>query len=131
MSPARLARFLAVTAFAAVVLVVLGRAVLPRWYGPEAFPAALWAALVAFFGSLVGIVPLLSSGDAEAMSGPAGASRFLAAMILRLVAVGLGGAAVALVTGVALEPFLIWLGASYLVLLVVDTAFALKAFQRL
>ena len=126
-----LVAFLALTLALAVALAAAGRILLPRWYGPESIEAAFWAAAVVFLGSLVGAVPLIRGGSPDNWIGPAGASRFLAAMLLRLGAVGLGGAAVGLLGGVSLEPFLIWLGACYLVLLVVDTAFALRTFRSL
>ena len=134
MSAKTLMGFVAISVAATLALLAVGRLLLPRSYGPEAVEAAFWAAGVALFGSLVGVIPLISGGSPEAKSGwagPAGASRFLAAMLLRLVAVGLAGAAVGLLGQVPLEPFLIWLGACYLVLLIVDTAFALKTFQSL
>ncbi len=130
-----LARFLAVAVLATVALAVVGCLLLPRVYGREAIEAALWASTVALFGSVVGVVPLAGGvqrgsprGSAHAI---AGASRFLAAMTLRLGAVALAALAVGFLAAPALEPFLLWLAACYLTLLVVDTGFALRAFRSL
>lgn len=108
------------------LLVALGL-FLTRGAEAEIRQAMLLACAIAFLGSLVGAIPLLKNTSPD----PAGASRFLAAMLLRLGAVSLGALAVTLIGPVRLEPFLLWLAAGYLVLLVVDTAFALRAFRSL
>ena len=52
-------------------------------------------------------------------------------MLLRMGAVGVGALAVVLLAEVRVEPFLLWLAVSYLVFLIVDTAFALRVFRSL
>ncbi len=99
--------------------------------------AMVWACVVVFVGSLVGALPLVSGLSATAglpgtvgpASGPAAVSRFLAAMLLRMGAVGVGAVAVVLLGEVRVEPFLLWLAVSYLAFLIVDTAFALRVFR--
>jgi hypothetical protein len=90
-----------------------------------------WACGVVLLGSILGMVPLVSRVSGRASVGPAGVSRFLAAMLLRLVAVGVGAGVVILFGEVEVEPFLLWLAVSYLVFLILDTAFALRVFRRL
>jgi len=94
--------------------------------------AMVWACMVVFLGSLLGSLPLAwgaSAGGAAAAVGPEGVSRFLATMLLRMGAVGVGAVAVVFLGDVRVEPFLLWLAVSYLVFLVVDTAFALRVFR--
>lgn len=134
--------FLAIACGVTLGVGALGYVLLPRNYGPEAVEAVIWACGVALLGSVVGAVPLFLGGPpgaSTAAPGPrsappspmAGVSRFMAAMLLRLGAVGIGALAVVALGAVSVEPFLLWLAASYLVLLVVDTAFALRTFQSL
>jgi hypothetical protein len=75
---------------------------------------------VTFLGSVVGSLPLALAAD-----GGAGPARFLSSLGLRFAVVAGLAAGVALTKWVAPRPFLIWVGVSYLVLLVVDVRFAL------
>lgn len=99
--------------------------------------AMLWACGVALVGTLAGLVPLLGGGavgdgsKARPGAGPAAVSRFLASMLLRLAAVAVGSGAVLVLGNVSAKPFLLWLAVSYLALLVVETAFALRVFRSL
>ncbi len=149
----RLAGFLAVAFALTASLTAAGYVLLPRFYGFAGAQAAIWASAVALFGSLAGVVPLLSGvspgsahetpaddGQSGTSSGGVGgvpggplvgASRFLASMLLRLGAVGIGALAVGLFGVVHLEPFLLWLAVSYLALLVVDTALSLRIARSL
>lgn len=95
----------------------------------------LWACLVAFVGALLGAVPLTVATPemprSSSVVGPAAVSRFMAAMIVRMIAVGLGAAAVVFVSSVEAKPFLLWLAAGYLAFLILETAFALRLFRSL
>lgn len=117
---------------ATAVLTAAGYALLPPRYGPEAIASVYWASGVAFLGSAVGVLPLLIGGPLSPKEdGPAAATRFLASMLARLLAVGVAAVVAVLLGGVEMEPFLLWLAVSYLGLLVVDTGFALKVSRSL
>ncbi|MCP4200914.1 MAG: hypothetical protein GY769_03165 [bacterium] len=123
-------RFAAIAIAVTVVLLVAGT-LLTCDAAPGARESMIWACGVVFLGSILGAVPLISGAGAAASAGPAGVSRFLAAMLVRLGAVGIGAVAVVLLGEVEVAPFLLWLAVSYLVFLIVDTAFALRVFRRL
>ncbi len=123
-------RFTAIAIAVTVVLLVAG-ALLTRDAAPGARESMVWACGVVLLASILGAVPLVSGAGADVTAGPAGVSRFLAAMLLRLGAVGIGAVAVVLLGEVEVEPFLLWLAVAYLVFLIVDTAFALRVFRRL
>ena len=128
MSPAL--RFGAVATAATLALLAVG-AVLTRNADPSVREAMIWACGVVLVGSILGVVPLVVGAAEGVAPGPAGVSRFLVAMLLRLGAVGAGAVVVVLFGEVDVESFLLWLAVSYLVLLIVDTAFALRVFRRL
>lgn len=98
-----------------------------RTAGAETHQAVVWACLASLGGSVVAAIPLF--GPAE--TGPAGASRFLASMMIRLGLAGLAALAVVVLEPVPASPFLLWLGVAYLSLLIVDTVFALRVFRSL
>lgn len=106
--------------------------------------AIVWACAVVFVGSMVGMIPLVlgapapegrtGAGTTPGLApgvGPAAVSRFLASMLVRMGSVAVGSVAVVLLGEVAVKPFLLWLAVSYLALLIVETAFALRVFRRL
>ena len=123
-------RFSAIATMVTVGLIVAG-----SWWTRDAAAgtreAMIWACAVVFLGSLLGSLPLALEATGASASGPGGVSRFLAAMLLRMGAVGVGALAVVLLAEVRVEPFLLWLAVSYLVFLIVDTAFALRVFRSL
>ncbi len=95
--------------------------------GRPALAAMLLACGVSFVGSAVGGLPiaLARSGGVE------GLKLFMVSMISRLLVVALLAGAVVLVAAPPRNPFLIWLGASYLVLLVADSSYAWASLRRL
>ncbi|MFQ5525761.1 MAG: hypothetical protein ACE5GX_05815 [Thermoanaerobaculia bacterium] len=128
----RLLGFLAAAVAITALLTLTGRLVLPGRYGPEAVAAVYWSCAIVLFGSVVGVLPLVLGGPPSPREdGPAAATRFLASMLVRLGSVALGAAVAVVLGAVSLEPFLIWLGASYLLLLVVDTVFVFTASRSL
>ena len=77
--------------------------------------------VVSLVGSVAGTLPLLlSRGRSQIEAVPV----VLGSIALRLTVVVLLAAAVALLSPVAIEPFLIWVGISHVSLLVVDTLYA-------
>ena len=134
--------------FAAIgTAVTIGLLVAGSWWTRNApagtREAMVWACAVVFAGSLVGAVPLALvpgrvSGPGEPAGaglgpaiGPAAVSRFLATMLVRMGAVGVGAVAVIFLGEVRVESFLLWLAVCYLAFLMVDTAFALRVFRSL
>jgi hypothetical protein len=98
--------------------------------------AMFWAWGVVLLGSLAGAVPLVlaspETGRGRAASvGPAAVSSFLAAILLRMGAVGVGAAAVIFLVDIEAKPFLLWLAVGYLLFLILETAFALRLFRSL
>jgi hypothetical protein len=118
-------RFLAWTAALAVVIALLGYLPTKRWGGEGAVRAMLAGCGVGVVASALGGVPvLLFSGT----PGGAGASGALAAMAVRFAAaLGLGLAA-ALSGSFERGPLLLFMAISYMVLLTVDTRYALGGF---
>jgi hypothetical protein len=115
-------RFLAWTVALAVGLALLGYLPTQRWGGESAVRAMLAGCGVGVVASAVGGVPVLL--------GLPGATGILAAMALRFaVALGLSLAA-ALSGQFERGPLLVWVAISYMVLLTVDTRFALKGLGK-
>lgn len=108
-----------------VLLAVLALAISPDG---DSWRRALVAALTAS-----GVASLLSGTFLAVRGGAAhrAYSRFLLAMLARLFVVAALAAFCLLRLGVEERPFLIWLVASYLVLLVVDSVFAVRAARSL
>ncbi len=95
--------------------------------GRAALEAMLLACGVSLTGSAVGGVPIALARE----GGLEGLKRFIASMVLRLLVVAaLAGLAIWLLDPLR-KPFLLWLGLTYLVLLVADTGFAWKVLRRL
>lgn len=135
-----LIRFAAFAALAAAVSAALLAAGLLSTRGSTegTREAILWACTVGWLGSLAGAIPLVlgltprtDTAAPRAAAGPEAVSRMLAAMLLRLGVVGLGALAAIFLAGLVVKPFLLWLAASYLALLVVETGFALRSFRSL
>lgn len=122
-APSRIAaylRFLAWTVAVAALIALLGYLPTKRWGGEGAVRAMLAGCGVAVVASGLGGLPvLLFAGTAGGTTGA------LAGMALRF------GAALVLTLAAALSgefergPLLVWVGLSYMVLLIVDTRFAL------
>lgn len=123
----RYLRFLLATAAVSLALAALGRLWVSRAAGPEAVAAMLAGIGVSAAASVLGALPLLGAGPGTAPDHRA--SMALAAIGLRLfVVLVLGGLAWA--SGrFAPRPLLLWLAVSYLLLLVVDTYFALAVLR--
>lgn len=121
------ARFVAVVSSVTVALAVVGYVPTRRLGGPAAVTAMLLALGIVGVASTIGAVPVFLARR----SGRPRAHVPLAAMLVRLVTVAL----LALIVGVALAPplapLLLWLGIGYVILLVVDTAYALRALGSL
>ena len=112
--------FVAMLVLISGVLILIGIEPSRRLGGEEAVRGLLAGCALSVLSSVVGSVPVLLSGIRSDRVIP-----MLASVCLRFLA-ALAGAAV-LVTRDSLEPraFLLWLGISYLALLVVDVRFAL------
>ncbi len=122
----RYARFVAVSAVVAMVLVGAGFFPTRNLAGADGLWAMVAACGVSLVGSWIGAVPmaLVSVGDRAAV-----ATAALGAMAVRFAVVLFGALAVVLGSDVERPSFLIWVGISYLVLLVVDTLFAVRMGQ--
>ncbi len=81
---------------------------------------------VSLLASWLGAVPIVmaSRGDAKALG-----LVVMGSMAIRFLVVLVGTLVLALGTDVAKTPFLLWIGISYVVLLVVDTRFAVRSQQ--
>ncbi|HZF13866.1 MAG TPA: hypothetical protein VFE33_34160 [Thermoanaerobaculia bacterium] len=117
-------RFLAWTSAIAALIALLGYLPTKRWGGEGAVRAMLAGCGVAAVASGLGGIPV------TLFSGAGGTTGALAGMALRF------GAALVLTLAAALSgelergPLLFWVGLSYMVLLVVDTRFALGSLGR-
>lgn len=122
----RYARFVGVSVTVAVLLAGVGFFPTRKLSGAGGLWAMLGACGVSLLGSWCGAVPLalVAAGDKASV-----ATAALGAMAVRFAVVLMGALAVSLGTGVDRAPFLIWIGISYLVLLVVDTFFAVRMGQ--
>ena len=101
-----------------------------RWLaGPAGTPAMLAGCGIALAASLVGGLPIACGGHGGGGSGPGAAAvvRALAGIGLRLAVAVVLAAAAALSGRFAVAPLVAWTALSYLVLLAVDTRFALAA----
>jgi hypothetical protein len=118
-------RFLAWTVALAVTIALLGYLPTKRWGGEGAVRAMLAGCGVGGVASALGGVPVLLFAGT---GGASGASGVLAAMAVRFAA-ALGLSLAAALSGeFARGPLLIWVAISYMVLLTVDTRYALGGF---
>lgn len=113
--------FLAAVTAAGVAFV--GRVVAFPRGGEAAVRAWTWGCGVSFAASAV--AGALVAGGARA--GMQGVTIALGSMLLRLVVLVFLGVALGVVLTLETRPFLLALGVSYLALLIVDTAYALRA----
>jgi hypothetical protein len=122
-------RFLALGIGASVAAGLVGYLPTVRLAGPEAVPALIAGCFVSFLASALGAVPVaLARNRPDAVKqGPQVA---LMAMGIRLGAVVLLGIAAVLSGLFETAPLVIWIAIGYAVQLVLDTGYALKAFQR-
>ena len=120
-SPAmEFARFILLVSGAAVLLALLGYLPTRNFMGEGAL-VSMWAAIFASaVGSIIGALPIYMA-RAQGSTNPQAA---LVSMLVRLVAVTLLAAVLALSFEFSIAPFLIWLAIAYLFLLVLDTRYA-------
>lgn len=116
------ARFVALILVAAAALGAIGYLPTRRLGGAGAVRAMLLALGIVSLASVAGAVPVFLARQ----SGEPKAHAPLAAMLVRLVTVALLALVVGVVLAPPLAPLLLWLGIGYVVLLVVDTAYALR-----
>ena len=91
--------------------------------GEEALGAMVGAVVASVLGSIIGGFPIYLAR----LKGEAKPQVVMISMIVRLVAVVLLAAFTALALSLPTGPFLIWLALAYLLLLVVDTRYAMVA----
>jgi hypothetical protein len=122
-------RFLAWAAVVAAVAVAVGWWPTRRLAGEGALPAMLVGCAVSLIASAVGAIPVALSRKAAAAPTPAARLQaMLASMGLRFGVVLALGVVAALSGGFASGPLLIWIAIGYLVLLAVDTWYAVRGF---
>lgn len=139
-SAMRYFRFAGLTLTVTVAVAALGWIPTRRWGGEEALAGLIAGCLVSLAAALIGgLVILRAERGAEEGVGESGVHEAgtqplfagLKAMGVRLlVLLGLG-TTVAVSGAVGLKPFLLWLGGSYLVLLPVETRYALAMVKGL
>jgi hypothetical protein len=108
---------------AGLVLGALGYLPTRRFAGEGAVAAMFGALAAVTLGSIIGGLPILLARR----RGAAKPGVVMSSMLVRLVAVVLLAAALALGLDLPTGPFLVWLALSYLLLLVVDTRYAMAA----
>jgi hypothetical protein len=121
-------RFLAWGIGTTVAAALVGWIPTRRLAGEEALPALIAGCVVALLASAIGGVPVVRTRSRpDAMRrGPTAA---LAATGLRLAATVVLGAAAVLSGWFAVRPLVVWIAIAYVVLLVVDTRYAVTAFR--
>jgi hypothetical protein len=118
-------RFLAWTAGVAIIALALGFLPTRRLAGDGGPPAMLAGCAIGVLASWLGAVPVALAGA----GGKKGAPPILAAMALRFVVVLALALPAALSGRLARGPLLVWVAISYIVLLAVDTRYALVALE--
>ena len=119
------ARFALLVVATAVLLGAIGYLPTRSFSVDGAVPAMIAALAVAALGSIIGAVPIVLAD----WQGTARPQVVMVSMFVRLVAVVLLAAFVALTLGLEPAPFLLWLALAYLLLLVVDTRYAMNALK--
>jgi len=119
-------RFLAWAVTATVIAALLGYVPTRRLGGEDALPAMLAGCVVGLLASAAGGVPVALARRAAAPT--ARLQAMMAAMGLRFAVVLALGVAALLSGAFARTPLLMWVAISYVVLLVVDTWYAMKGF---
>jgi hypothetical protein len=118
-------RFLVWATVVTAAVALLGYLPTQRLGGEGAIPAMLAGCAVGLLAALAGGVPVALGRRA----GPAAAHQtMMLAMAVRFVAALALGLAVALSGQFAVRPLLVWIAIAYVVLLVVDTWYAVKGF---
>lgn len=123
-SPADRDRYLGFLKLAAGILaalLIVGYLPTVRLAGDKGITAMLAGCGVSVVGSMAGTIPLLLSRGRTAVEA---VPVLLGTIALRLTVVVLLAAAVALAGLVAIKPFLVWVAASHVGLLVADTLYA-------
>lgn len=95
--------------------------------GQSGLAAMVGAIVVTALASVVGGLPVYRSRR----SGRPSPQTVLVSMLLRLVVVALLAAAAVLGLNLAVAPFLVWLALAYLLLLVLDTRYAMTVLKSL
>ncbi len=114
--------FLKLAAGILTMLLLLGYLPTVRMAGDKGLSAMFAGCGVSTVGSMAGTVPLLlSRGRSSVEAVPV----LLGSIALRLTVVIALAAAVALLSTLAVKPFLVWVGLSHVGLLVADTLYAL------
>ena len=129
----RYLRFLLAAAAVAAALGAAGAPLTRTAAGSDAVGSMIAALLVCWASAAVGGLPVARAarrGRPGRGQGQAMLTAALAAMSLRLAAVGGGAAAVALGGAVPRGPFLAWIGIGYLALLAVETWYAVGEVRR-
>ena len=125
-------RFLLLALAVVIFLMAVGFVPTRRLSGDEGLVAMAVGCGISLVASVFGAIPLvLSQGQAEGGKEDPGQrlTAILMSMAVRFFVVLLMGVAAVLSDMFPKAPLLIWLGVSYLALLLADTAFALKTFS--
>ena len=120
-------RFLAWGLAATVAAALLGFVPTRRLGGEEALRSMIAGCLVGWLASALGGIPV-ALGRGKAAEPAARLQAMLASMGLRFGVVLALGAAAAFSGGFGLKPLLLWIAISYMVLLLIDTWYAVKGF---
>ncbi len=122
----RFASFVLLSSGVALVLALVGFLPTRKLSGDSGLIAMTAGCGVSLLASWLGAVPvvMLSRGGAKTL-----APAVMGAMAIRFLVVLVGTLVLALGTDLAKTPFLLWIGISYVVLLVVDTRFAVRSQQ--
>lgn len=115
-----------------IFLMAVGFVPTRRLAGDEGLVAMAVGCGISLVASVFGAIPLMKrQGGAESGGANAGqrVTAIMMSMAVRFFAVLLMGVAAGLSGMFAKAPLLVWLGVSYLALLVADTAFALRTFS--
>jgi hypothetical protein len=121
-------RFAVTAAAVALLLAVAGAVPARAWAGGGGLAALLTACGISLVASLAAGVPIARAARREDAAAPVIGG--LAASAVRVVVVVALLLAAALGSGLPRVPLLVWTAVSYLVLLVVDTLYALAATGR-
>ena len=121
------ARFAVWVVGCGIVLTALGYLPTRRMAGEGALGAMYCAVSAVTLGSIIGGLPIFLAHLKGVPNPQAG----LISMLVRLVAVVLLATLLALSLGLPTGPFLIWLALAYLLLLVVDTRYAMVVLRSL
>lgn len=124
------ARFLILAVAVVVFLAGVGYVPTKRLAGSEGTLAMAAGCFISLFASAMGAVPVVLARQQSGTDSQAAARRttsVMMSMVLRFFVVLIMGVAAALSGLFATAPLLVWLAISYVVLLGVDTAFALRA----